>query len=139
MVSAAGPLVGSVSALPGRRILAAVALYLTITLPLFVVLHRGSRGVELCNDNGFSGPGTLSWWPPGATCVGVFPDVTAHYLSPLFVLAALLALAPSALVARGRRRSTRGGIRTHTPLQAEDFESSASTVPPPGQVKGEGV
>jgi hypothetical protein len=122
-----------------RRIPAALALYLAIAIPLFVVLHRGSRGVRLCEDNGFSGPGTLSWWPPGTTCVGGEPSFTAHYVSPLFVLAALLALVPPALLLARRRRSTRGGIRTHTPRRAEDFESSASTVPPPGQVKEEGV
>lgn len=137
MVAAAGPVDGRVSA--RTRIPVAIALYLAITIPLFVVLHGGSRGVGLCEDNGFSGPGTLSWWPPGAECVGGFPGVTVHYVSPLFFLLALVALVPAALVARGRRRSTRGGIRTHTPRRAEDFESSASTVPPPGQVKEEGV
>jgi hypothetical protein len=115
----------------------ALALYLAVMVPLFVVFDSGSRGVRLCEDDGFSGPGTLSWWPPGATCVGGFPEVTAHPVSPLFVLVALVALVPTLVLAR--RRSTRGGIRTHTPLQAEDFESSASTVPPPGQVKEEGV
>ena len=29
--------------------------------------------------------------------------------------------------------STRGGYRTHTSLRTADFESTASTIPPPGQ------
>jgi hypothetical protein len=120
-----------------RRTLAALALYLAVMVPLFVVLDSGSRGVRLCEENGFSGPGTLSWWPPGTTCVGGLPPLTAHPVSPLFVLVALVALVATLVLAR--RRSTRGGIRTHTPLRAEDFESSASTVPPPGQVKEKGV
>lgn len=32
--------------------------------------------------------------------------------------------------------STRGGSRTHTPLRAQDFESSASAIPPLWQVFG---
>ena len=37
---------------------------------------------------------------------------------------------PFAGVALGAR----GGIRTHTPFRTEDFESSASAIPPPGPV-----
>lgn len=32
---------------------------------------------------------------------------------------------------------TRGGTRTRTPFRAEDFESSVSAIPPPGQAKAQ--
>ncbi|MBJ7329884.1 MAG: hypothetical protein JHC95_08310 [Solirubrobacteraceae bacterium] len=57
-----------------------------VLIPItFVVLHSGALGRRTCGDEGFSGPGTLSLWPPGTECLDEPPvDVL---LNPLFVFA----------------------------------------------------
>jgi hypothetical protein len=63
-----------------------------------VVLHTGARGERLCNENGFSGDGSLSWWPPGVSCFGGEPAFEKVYLSPLmFIVVALAFVALPAL------------------------------------------
>lgn len=52
----------------------------------FVWANSGSRGVALCNHNGFTGPGDLSWWPPGTACDGGEPSFERIYFNAQFFL-----------------------------------------------------
>lgn len=75
---------------------------------LFVFLHSGSRAVALCGERGFASLGSLSWWPPGARCVGGEPgfEVTRFQVAYVPVLVFGLPLLAMLLTALGRCRAT---------------------------------
>jgi hypothetical protein len=69
-----------------------------IALALFAPMHSGARGLDLCHDQALSGPGTVSWWPPGTTCEGGEPPWVTHYLSETWVAIAAALLAAGVLL-----------------------------------------
>jgi hypothetical protein len=74
---------------------------LALTVLAFVFTNSGDAGVDNCNDQGFAGPGSLSWWPPGSVCRGGEPQREEVELGGEFVPVGL-ALLCAALFA-GRR------------------------------------
>jgi ribose/xylose/arabinose/galactoside ABC-type transport system permease subunit len=60
---------------------------------VFVLLHTGSQGRDLCKADGSTGPGTLSWWPPGTRCDGGEPLIRWTRFNPAWVFAAILLVA----------------------------------------------
>jgi hypothetical protein len=55
-------------------------------LLIFAWMHTGSRAIALCAEQGFSGTGSLSLWPPGARCIGGDPTIEKTMLHPAFFL-----------------------------------------------------
>ncbi|XAY06016.1 hypothetical protein DSM112329_02877 [Paraconexibacter sp. AEG42_29] len=60
--------------------------YGALTLASFVYFNSGSRGIDVCLENGYAGPGHLSWWQPGTECTGGEPQITEVYLNTTFVV-----------------------------------------------------
>lgn len=82
-----------------------------VAVPVFVLMHSGDAGVGNCYEGGSSGPGTLSWWPPGSVCRGGEPQLESVAFDGKFVLVAvtLLYLAFFAGIALERRRASPAG------------------------------
>jgi hypothetical protein len=77
---------------------------------IFALMHSGSRATTLCEGEGFSGTGSLSWWPPGARCVGGEPAIEKTVLDPACFFAAgtlTLILLGAAAIALPARREPR--------------------------------
>ena len=89
---------------PRASTVATLALYVVVALALFVVLHGGPLGQRMCEQEGFGGPGTVSWFPPGTKCEGGLPTFTKVYFDPLYiVLLVMLAWPLVTLILMGGR------------------------------------
>lgn len=87
-----------------RRRIALAVVGLAGLIAAFVFMHSGSRGVAMCMQEGFSGPGSLSLWPPGAQCTGGEPQFSVVYRDPSFLfLAAVGAMLGAGVLALRRR------------------------------------
>lgn len=58
-------------------------------LLIFVFMHTGARTRAFCEQDGFSGTGSPSLWPPGTRCDGGVPTMHTIAIDPGFFLVAL--------------------------------------------------
>ncbi len=86
-----------------------IAVCVLVVVAAFTYMHTGVRAERLCNNHGFSGPGSLSAWPPGVRCAGGVPQIEKTYFDPVFILpaVAVLMLGAGALAMRQSGRSGR--------------------------------
>lgn len=56
----------------------------------FIIAHTGSRATRLCQEEGFSGGGSLSLLPPGTKCTGGEPPMSHVEFDPIFLLITLV-------------------------------------------------
>lgn len=76
-----------------------------LTVASFAYFNSGARGVAACERDGFTGPGTLSWWQPGSVCEGGEPQFRVVELNAAFLVvpALLLAFAAAAWAVKAIR------------------------------------
>jgi hypothetical protein len=93
---------------PRLSTVAAVGLYVAVALAVFIPFHSGERGLRMCEREGFGGPGTVSWFPPGTKCEGGLPTFTKVYFDPAYIVLLVVVVWPLlTLILLGLRRLVR--------------------------------